>query len=96
LPRALSLHPEDNVATLVDSSRQGEEVSITGKTRSVLKLAGDIDYGHKVATRPIPRGEPVLKYGTVIGLATRDIAPGEHVHVHNVEALRARGDKEKA
>lgn len=96
MPRALSLHSDDNVATLVDPSRQGEDVSITGKTSATLKLAADIAYGHKVATRRIARGEPVLKYGTVIGQATCDIEPGQHVHVHNVEALRARGDKEKA
>jgi altronate dehydratase small subunit len=94
MSRALSLHPEDNVATLVDPARQGEEVTVTGKVRSTVQLAGEIGYGHKVATRPIGRGEPVLKYGVVIGLATCSIAAGEHVHVHNVEALRARGDKE--
>jgi altronate dehydratase small subunit len=35
----------------------------------------------------------VIKYGETIGLATSDISPGEHVHVHNVEGQRGRGDR---
>ena len=51
--------------------------------------------GHKYARRPIAAGEPVVKYGMPIGRATRPIAPGEHVHVHNLatnlgEALEYR------
>ena len=39
--------------------------------------------GHKVATAPIPKGAPVRKYDQIIGFASIDIAPGDHVHVHN-------------
>ena len=42
------------------------------------------DDGHKYALRPIAKGENVVKYGMPIAHATRDIAPGEHVHVHNI------------
>ena len=42
------------------------------------------DDGHKYARRAIAAGEAVVKYGMPIGHATRDIAPGEHVHVHNL------------
>jgi len=48
--------------------------------------------GHKIALRPIALGEPIRKYGQVMGRATEAIAAGEHVHVHNVEGLRGRGD----
>src|SRR5512138_578512 len=44
-----------------------------------------IPAGHKVATRAIAAGEPVRRYSQVIGFATRAIAPGQHVHVHNLE-----------
>ena len=40
----------------------------------------DIPLGHKMASRPIAQGEPVLKYNTVIGYAARDVAPGTHMH----------------
>ena len=43
-----------------------------------------IPRGHKIATRAIAEGEPVRKYAQIIGYAARDIAPGEHVHDHNV------------
>lgn len=50
----------------------------------LLKAAGEIPAGHKVALRPIRVGEAVIKYGDPIGRATQDIAPGEHVHTHNL------------
>lgn len=95
MPRALVLNAQDNVATLLDSAREGDDVTLSGEASGTVRLAADIDYGHKLATRAIPAGESVLKYGVVIGRATRAIPQGQHVHVHNVEALRARGDKDK-
>ena len=49
-----------------------------------VTLASDVLAGHKIAMRPIPAGATVLKYGYPIGVATQDIAPGEHVHTHNL------------
>src|SRR5262249_6779685 len=43
-----------------------------------------IPFGHKLSTRAIKKGEPVRKYGQVIGVATDTIEPGRHVHVQNV------------
>ncbi len=40
----------------------------------------------------IPVGDGVIKYGEIIGRATCDIDVGDHVHVHNVESQRGRGD----
>lgn len=48
------------------------------------KLPNGIPAGHKAALRPIRRGEKVIKYGQCIGVATQDIARGEHVHTHNL------------
>jgi hypothetical protein len=42
--------------------------------------------------RTIPAGASVIKYGSAIGVATREIAPGTHVHTHNVSSARGRGD----
>ncbi|WKT62317.1 altronate dehydratase family protein [Microbulbifer thermotolerans] len=52
----------------------------------MLQLATDVPAMHKVAVRPISRGDAVLKYGQVIGFACTDIATGEHVHEHNMHA----------
>ncbi len=50
-----------------------------------LTIIGLVPPGHKVATRAIRAGEPVKRYNQVIGFASRDIARGEHVHLHNLE-----------
>ena len=46
-----------------------------------------IGRGHKVAIKAIQAGQEVKKYGQVIGVATQDIAPGSHVHLHNLAML---------
>lgn len=53
----------------------------------------DVKFGHKFAIKDIKKGEHVIKYSESIGTATKDISIGEHVHVHNVESDRGRGDK---
>jgi len=58
-----------------------------------VRLLEAIPFGHKFAVMPIARGEDILKYGEVIGRALADIAVGEHVHVHNLEGNRGRGDR---
>lgn len=93
--RAIVLNGGDNVATLIDPGKEGDSVSLLGEGSGSIRLACDIAFGHKLATRRIASGDTILKYGKVIGQATRDIATGEHVHVHNVEALRARGDRKE-
>ena len=84
----------DNVATNVaDAIPVGTFVDASGKQ---IETRNDIPYGHKLALQPIPKGTTVLKYGLSIGNATVDIQPGEHVHTHNVESNRGRGDKAEA
>ncbi len=80
---AVHLRPEDNVAVAARNLPPGFEVAHDGHT---LAVAGRVGLGHKFALRPIAKGEAVLKYGQVIGFASADIAPGDHVHVHNVAA----------
>lgn len=75
--RALRITDADDVAILIDDAVPGDDV---------LGIAARdaIPSGHKLTLRPIAAGEIVRKYGQVIGVATRDIAPGEHVHSHNL------------
>ncbi|MGI9478829.1 MAG: UxaA family hydrolase [Hyphomicrobiaceae bacterium] len=85
---------EDNVATCLKDMAAGHvaEATVGGATRSVT-LKNDIPFGHKIALCDIAKGDEVLKYAEIIGIASAAIAAGEHVHVHNVESIRARGDK---
>lgn len=86
---------EDNVGTAVgEPIKAGETVGTEGRVTDVTVTANaDISYGHKIALKPIAKGEQVMKYGLSIGAATEDIKPGDHVHLHNVESNRGRGDK---
>ncbi|WP_245864032.1 UxaA family hydrolase [Fredinandcohnia onubensis] len=86
----------DNVATLLQEAKLGDTVQfvLNGK-REVVILKQAIPFGHKIAIKPIIKGENIVKYGQVIGAASADITPGEHVHVHNIEGIRGRGDKAK-
>ena len=90
---AIAIKAEDNVATAIRDLEIGHE-AVVGLGEEILriKLSQTVEFGHKLATRDIRRGLDVLKYAAVIGRATQDISKGQHVHVHNVESLRGRGD----
>jgi altronate dehydratase small subunit len=89
--RAIVLTERDNIATLLDGLGEGGEVEVAGGASVVARQP--IPAGHKLALRAIAAGEPVIKYGEPIGRASRDIAAGEHVHTHNVQSERGRGDR---
>lgn len=93
--RAIVLHSDDNVATLIDPGRAATPVKLTGEASGEIELMTDVPFGHKCAIRAIAQGAEILKYGQVIGRATAPIRIGDHVHVQNVEALRGRGDIEE-
>ncbi|MBW2148271.1 MAG: UxaA family hydrolase [Deltaproteobacteria bacterium] len=88
----LLLHEKDNTVTALKNLAKGEEIIFDPEEESArITLRQEIPYAHKFARVFIPRGSDVIKYGEVIGAATEDIHPGDHVHVHNVESKRARG-----
>ena len=92
---ALRVDDLDNVATIfAQGITDGTAVEIRDKrgNSEPATVIGDVPYGHKIAVRDIARGEHVVKYGFSIGAASRDIRRGEYVHIHNMEALRGRGD----
>ncbi len=94
MKRAIVIDERDNVANLIGAGRRGETVRVEGPgIETEIVLADDIPANHKFACRPIESGQDVVKYGARIGRATCAIAVGAHVHVHNVESLRGRGDR---
>ena len=62
---------------------KGAVLDLGGRTVDVCEPIG---LGHKFAIEEIAQGEPVRKYGQIIGFASRPIAAGSHVHVHNLKA----------
>lgn len=95
MPRSIVLHPSDNVATLIDPAREGDACALQGERSGQVVARQDIAFGHKICIAPIALGADVLKYGQIIGRATRAIGAGEHAHVHNFDSARARGDLEE-
>jgi altronate dehydratase small subunit len=88
--KALVLHPKDNVATAVCRLESGQSINVNSRQYILREV---IPTGHKFALRDIEDGEKIIKYGEIIGQATARIKQGEHVHIHNVEGLRGRGDR---
>ncbi len=95
MKKVFVIEKEDNVGTAVGEPIQaGETVGTAGRITTITVVAAkDIPYGHKIALCDIPRGRQVTKYGLSIGSAMSDIKAGDHVHIHNVESNRGRGDK---
>jgi altronate hydrolase len=78
-PLILQLNDQDPVAIALRDIAPGERLRDSG-----VRATQVIPRGHKVALEPIATGQPVRKFGVVIGLAACDIAVGEHVHSHNL------------
>jgi altronate dehydratase small subunit len=92
--KTIMMKPQDKVAIALSNIAKGTAITVTCQDQSFsVELLDGIEFGHKFAVVSINKGEDILKYGEVIGAASRDIIPGEHVHVHNLEGKRGRGDK---
>ncbi|MEA3285430.1 MAG: UxaA family hydrolase [Synergistota bacterium] len=93
--KGLQNHEADNVATLFGAGvKPGDDVEVSDPTgdKTVYRVLNQVPFGHKIAITKIAEGEQVTKYGEEIGVATCEITAGEHVHVHNVDSIRGRGD----
>ena len=88
---AILLSAADNVATVLRAVAAGEQIAIRQGERTCVLVASEaVPLCHKISLAPIITGAAVTKYGESIGAASRPIAAGAHVHVHNMVSLRAR------
>ena len=76
--RVLRLSPEDNILVA------GERIDKDASVGEGVTARQRIPFGHKIAARLIATGEPVRKFGQIIGFASQPIAAGDWVHEHNV------------
>jgi altronate dehydratase small subunit len=79
----LLLDPRDNVLVARANAPEGQEITLE---IGPVRLSRPIPMAHKIARHAIFDGERILKYGMPIGVACADIAPGDHVHVHNIRS----------
>ncbi len=90
-PQFLFHEEQDGVGVAVTEIKAGEKISgacLEGGKQLTLQSKDAVPLGHKVALKDIKEGENVVKYGVIIGKATKAITAGQHVHVHNVKTNR--------
>src|SRR5213078_1979172 len=78
---AIHLNAADNIAIARVPLSAGQDIVVEGRT---IPLREAVPAGHKVALAEIAAGQPIIRYGQLIGRARSRIAPGSHVHTHNV------------
>ena len=77
---SIRLNSKDNVVVARTDIAAGEKIQ-----EEMIVCGKPISFGHKIAASKLKAGEAIIKYGQIIGFASCDIDPGEHVHTHNVE-----------
>ena len=80
----IRLGEADNVVVLTHGVESGDV--LRGPQDEHWTIDTRLTVGHKLAARAIADGETVFKGGVPIGVATRSIASGEHVHSHNLRS----------
>jgi altronate dehydratase small subunit len=89
--KAIQIDKKDNVATTTSEVEAGEQLDIISPEGKVIlkpKVSETIPFGHKLAIQPIKKGENIIKYGEVIGVATQPVKVGAWVNTHNVGSSR--------
>ena len=82
------VHETDNVATAMEDVTAGD-IKLTGENKNrkgEMIALQQIPFGHKVALCDMEEGDQILKYGVCIGIATKKIRKGMHVHLHNMKS----------
>ncbi len=89
--KAIQIDEKDNVATTTSEVDVGEALEVISPDGRVIlkpKVVEPIPFGHKLAIKPIEKGEDIIKYGEVIGVTTQPIKVGAWVNTHNVGSAR--------
>lgn len=87
---AIRINSADIVAVALQPLAKGTAITLEASgnaPETTVTVTEDITAGHKFAIRDIKKGEPIIKYGYPIGVATEDISAGSHVHTHNIHTL---------
>lgn len=85
-PSFIHLSPRDTVVVALRELPKGTRLQVGGREIETLQT---IPPGHKLAITAVEADQPILKFGWPIGLTTRGVAVGEHVHSHNLRCDHA-------
>ena len=86
------VNSKDNCATALEDIPKNKDISFRDK---VLILNHLIPLGHKFALIDINKGNYIIKYGEIIGVATEDIKKGDWIHTHNIKSAYLEGRKDE-
>lgn len=89
MKKVVQIDERDNVATATSDVEEGEAVEVLSPEGVVIMrpdVSDPIPFGHKLALVDLGKEDDVIKYGEIIGVASRRISAGEWVHTHNVES----------
>jgi (2R)-sulfolactate sulfo-lyase subunit alpha len=89
-PQFLAHRDGDLVGVAVRDLEPGPATGgyLSGPASLSVRLTEPVPLGHKLALADIAAGQDIIEYGQRVGVATRDIKQGQHVHVHNVRSAR--------
>ena len=79
---AFQIDKTDNVVTALTAIEPGDVRLLGDAHVQQMQVTEKIPVGHKFALRDIAEGEMIVKYGVVIGRATKPISAGSWVHLH--------------
>lgn len=88
----IQINPWDNVAIAKADLKIGTQIDLGGCSNNSFKLISKVPKGHKVSVKDINEGEPIIRYGEVIGVASKHIFAGELVHLHNIKSVKYEFD----
>ena len=85
---AIILKPNDNVGTAIRPLKRYTEIILKLKKQLInFEIKDNIKLCHKFSLNKIRRGDKIIKYGEIIGVAINDIQSGNLVHIHNIQSL---------
>ena len=88
--KAIQIDKFDNVATSTSNLDINEIVEVLSPEGVVINTPTSLNaiaYGHKIALINFDIGDKIIKYGEVIGVASKPIKIGEWIHTHNIESV---------
>jgi hypothetical protein len=91
MKKAIQVDEKDNVATTTSIVGAGETVEVLNPNGNILLKTNSVEkiiFGHKIALKDFDVYDKIIKYGEVIGIASKKIMLGEWVHTHNVNSAR--------
>ena len=85
---AIILKPNDNVGTSIKPLKRNTEIILKLEKQLInFVIKENIKLCHKFSLSKIRKGDKIIKYGEIIGVANDDIQSGKLVHIHNIQSL---------